>query len=272
MLGDEGGAAADEGLGALALGCFVEPAARVGDFHGDGDVRLFLHDGACAEEEGGVARNDFCIRICADVTDLDVAVCIVVVGFELACFVHCNELHAGSDACKISALIDVCERIVVVCNARGVGKGARRVAELNFGEFLSCLKDEFLMAEGVCEDDVAALIDEIGSRIVAVVVLGDARLHDELGALLFAGGLDRVDEILVVCRIFIMQGDEADLDAAVRCVVLAGCKQACARDRHGRGKTQSQKFLHTILLLHNNALKIGTGGRKKPRCFTARGR
>ena len=255
MLGDDGGAAADEGLGALALGGLIEPAARIGDFHGDGDVRLFLHDGACAEEEGGVARNDFCIRICADVTDLDVAVCIVVVGFELACFVHLDELHAGSDACKISALIDVCERIVVVCNARGVGKGARRVAELNFGEFPCSLQNVFLMTEGIGKDDVAALVCKVGSRVVAVVVLGDARLHDELGALLFAGGLDRVDEILVVCRIFIMQGDEADLDARLFVAaggiaaggvtaLFAGSKQASARDRHGRGKTQSQKFLH----------------------------
>ena len=180
--------------------------------------------------------------------DLDVAVCVEVVLLEFIGLVHLNELHAGSDACKVSALIDVGKCVVMVGNARGVGKRTRCVAELHLGKFLCGLQDEVLMTEGIGEDDVAALIDEVGSGIVAFARFGDARLHDEVNALRVAGSFDRIDEVLVVRRVAVVQGDEADLQRAV--VFLAGSKQASARDRHGRGKTQSQKFLHIFSPLH----------------------
>ena len=95
VLGDECRAAVDEVVCALALERFIEPAARIGDFHGDGDVRLLFDDGLCVEEEGGVARNDFRIGECADVADLDVAVRVEVIGFELVRLVHLDEFHDG---------------------------------------------------------------------------------------------------------------------------------------------------------------------------------
>ena len=50
---------------------------------------------------------------------------------------------------------------MVVSEFLGVSESAGGVAELDIGEFLSCLYDEGLVAEAVGEDDVAAFFSEL---------------------------------------------------------------------------------------------------------------
>ena len=246
VLGNECGAAPDEHIGALALCNFVIPGTGIGDFHGDADLRLLLDDGLRAEEEGGVAGDDFRIGIGADIADLDVAV-LVVVRLELARLVHLDQLHARCDACEVSALVNGRECVVEVCDPFGVRLRAGRVAELHVGILARRLQDEVLMAEGICKDDVAALVDEVARSIIARLILGNARSDEKLHALVFACFLHRVDKVLVVGRVAVMQCNETDGDAALPAVVAtlrASCKYAHSRDGKRRCKAKSQQFFH----------------------------
>ena len=54
------------------------------------------------------------------------------------------------------------------------------MAELNFGEFLSCLDQVIFMAERVSKYDFAALINKILSGSIAFVGLGNVGLNKNL--------------------------------------------------------------------------------------------
>ena len=56
-----------------------------------------------------------------------------------------------------------------------MSQSAGGVAELDIGEFLSCLYDEGLVAEAVGEDDVAAFFSKLSSCVVAFLIFGDVR-------------------------------------------------------------------------------------------------
>ena len=102
-----------------------------------------------------------------------------------------------------------------VCDAGCPGGRTCRVAELNVRIFLGGLHHVGLMTEGVCEDDVAALVGKVDSRIIAGLILGDIRLLDDL-----VGGeaeglrhlLDAVHVGFRVAFVLIADIDDADLD------------------------------------------------------------
>ena len=148
---DELAAVGNQLVGGFLLGGLIVPGAGEGYFHGGAGA-----DGACAEEEGGVAGDDFGIGVSADVANLG-----LVLG-ELTVGDHLVELHTGSDTGEVTAFIDGGKSVVVVGKTLGVGAGAGGVAELNLGEFLGSGDEVRLMAEGVGEDDVAAGVGEIG--------------------------------------------------------------------------------------------------------------
>ena len=75
------------------------------------------------------------------------------------------------------------------------------------------------MAEAVGEDDVAAVVGELSSGVVALLALGDVGAQDVLvlgQAQGLAGGLGGVDEVEVIGGVLIVQEDETDLDLIER--------------------------------------------------------
>ena len=105
---------------------------------------------------------------------------------------------------------------MVVSKILCVSLGAGCVAELDVGEFLSCLDDEVLMAEAVGEDDVAAAVNEVCRCFVARAVLGDVGLLDDLCAGSLASCFSCVDEVEVIGRVLIVKEDETDRELACR--------------------------------------------------------
>ena len=100
---------------------------------------------------------------------------------------------------------------MVVAQALGVSLGAGGVAELHVGELLGSLDHVVLVTEGVGEDDVAAVIGQLSSLVVALLALGNVGDDLVLHAQLFAGFLSGVDEVQVIGGVLIMEHDEADL-------------------------------------------------------------
>lgn len=129
----------------------VEPGVGVLHLHGD-----IGNDALQAKEERGVAGNDLCVRISADIADLDLAVSSLVLVFDLAFVDELLQLHAGDNAADVAGLIDAGEGVVEVIKAVGSGGIAGHRDELHIGIFLSCQKAEGLMAVGVGDDDLAA--------------------------------------------------------------------------------------------------------------------
>ena len=227
MLADKLAAVADELVCSFLFSGLIVPGTGEGHFHGSGGA-----DGACAEEEGGVTGNDFRVGECADVADLG-----LVLG-ELTVGDHLVEFETGSDTGEVTAFIDGSESIVVVCKALGVSLGTGSVAELNLGEFLCSLDHEVLMAEGVSEDDIAAGICKLGSRVVALLAFGNVGAEDDLiiaQAEVRAGFLGTVHEVEVIGGVLIMQENKTDLQIGSGSRVGSGCLGCSSVSRRGFG-------------------------------------
>ena len=71
------------------------------------------------------------------------------------------------------------------------------------------------MTEGVGKDDVAALINKLGSGVIARVILGDV-LFDKNLVVFKAESLLSVlyskDEVVVVCGVFVVKADKTELE------------------------------------------------------------
>ena len=257
MLADELATLVDQRLRAFLLGGLIVPGTREGNFHRGGRAHI-----TCAEEEGGVAGNDLCVGERTDVADLR------LIRGELAGLDHLVQLHTGCDACEEAAFIDVRKRIVVVCKALGVCERTGCMAELDFREFLSRLNEVGLMTEAVRKDDLAAFVDELSSRIVALLTFRDVGAQDVLilrQTHFSAGRLCSIDEVEVVGGVFIMQEDEANFEVCgvggLRCGLgrrLCGrlcsgfrgglsCRRGCAgnkREDHRDDQHQGENLFH----------------------------
>ena len=119
---------------------------------------------------------NLCVGPSADVTDNSLLCGDFTAGDHLV------ELHTCSDTCKISALVDGSESVVVVGNTGSVSLGTGSMAELNIGEFLRSLQHVGLVAEGVSEDVGAAFVNQLGGSVVAGLGLGDVDLDLVLNA------------------------------------------------------------------------------------------
>ena len=131
------------------------------------------------------------------------------------------------------------------------------------------------MAVGVGEDDVAALLRQVHSGVVAGLVLGDVVAEDHLGvgrvvgvgrdAQLFAGGGEALDVGRVVAGVDVVDADQADLhirgaaagllSGGVICcvagVLLTGAAAGHQAQRHDQGQQQCKELLHSAFLLKN---------------------
>ena len=155
---------------------------------------------------------------------------------------------------------------MIVVQTLGVGLGAGGVAELDFRELLGGLDHEVLMTEAVGEDDVAAVVRQLGGGVVALLALGDVGLeHIVRDAQSLAGSLGTVDEVQVIGGVFIVQEDETDLDITGGGAGILGGSVVSglfglgvvpsaggqAQD-HDQGKEQCKKLLHSVFLLQNS--------------------
>ena len=177
------------------------------DLHGD-----IGNDALHAKEERGVAGNDFCVRISADIADLDLAVSGLVLVFDLAFVDELLQLHTGDDATDVTGFIDAGEGIVEVCKAIRSGGVAGHSDELHVGIFLSGLTAEGLMAVGVGDDDLATLVDTVNAGVIAALVFGDGVFPDDVAfadTQSLGGFLDALDMGVGVAFVFVT--DENDL-------------------------------------------------------------
>ena len=235
MLRDQLAAVGDELVGAFLLGGLVIPAAGEGDFHGGRGA-----DRAGAQEEGGVAGDHFGVGERAHIADLG------LFGGELAGGDHLIQLHAGHDTGQIAALVDGSKGVVVVGQVLGVGLGAGGMAELHIRELLGGLDHEILVAEGIGEDDGAAVVYQLSSLVVALLAFGNIGLHDGGDTQLLAGSLGGVDEVQVVGGVFVVQEDEADLHLGFAVVVSAAA--GAEAEAHNESQEQSCKLFHDLFL------------------------
>ncbi len=277
MLGDQDAVAVDQLLCAFLLQSLIVPRTGEGHVHGDGGA-----DGLSAQIEGGVTGNHLSVGESADIAHLG------LISGDLTGLDHLVQLHTGSDTGQITTLIDGGESVVIVGDTGGVSQRAGGVAELNIGALLSSLQHEGLMAEGVGEDDVAAVIDQVHSGVVALLALGDVGLQDvvSLGQTQVGNSFhSTIDKVLVIGGVLIMQADETNLDSGSstvissavisgRCVVTAGHQ----RQSHDQSQDQSKKLLHylfsSLIKFHTRhrefTVRMNTGSTRNSHCFLER--
>ncbi|MPM21169.1 hypothetical protein SDC9_67612 [bioreactor metagenome] len=252
VLADDDAAAADQRVGGLALGLDVKP--RVGEGHVHVGVG---HDGADAQEEGGVAGNHLGKGIRADVADVRIG--------DRAGVHQLLELHAGHDAGDIAGLIDVVKVVGKVGHASGSGVGAGGVGKVDVGIFRCGLHEIRLVAEGVCKDDVAALLRQVDRGVVALLVFGNGIFEDQVftgNTQRFAGCLDALHVGEGVALVFVADQNRADLEIAgggvaagsrtlgsARVAGSAGIAAGGQAHHHDGRQQQCKKLLHSVILL-----------------------
>ena len=117
-----------------------------------------------------------------------------------------------------------------VGNTLGVRGGTGCMAELNLGVLSCCLENEGLMAEGVCEDDVAAAVNQVKRCFIALVGLGNIGLENNLiitkteGSLCLSCG---INEVQVVGGVFVVQKDKAERQVGIAGLGRLRCIGAC---------------------------------------------
>ena len=113
------------------------------------------------------------------------------------------------------------------------------------------------MAEGVCEDDLAALLDEVDSGGVAGFILEYAVFIDDLiigKAASLLSLLDALDMSIGIALVFITDQDGADLDIGLRRVaftLVAGLGAGGQRDRcesHQCRENDCDESFHFVFL------------------------
>ena len=269
MLADDDAAAGHQGIGGLALSHGIIPGVGVLHVHvGLGDL------GLDAQQEGGVAADHLGIGERAHVAHIGVG--------DGAGVHQLLELHAGHHAGDVAGLIGVGEDVLVVVQAGGGGQVAGAGHEGHIGILAGGLLHVHLMAVGVGEDDVAALLRQVHGGVIAGLVLGDVVAEDHLGvggiigvggdAQPLAGGGEAGDVGLVIAGVDVVDADQADLhvlggDAGgllfragglTALLIGGGLLIVAAAGRqaqdHGKGQQQGQELLHSAFLLKINGL------------------
>ena len=206
MLADDDAAAGHQSLGGLGLSLQVEPGVGVLDVHVRGG-----DDGLDAQEEAGVAGDDFRVGIRADVADVGIG--------DLAGVHEFLELHTGDDAGDVTGLKGHVERVVEVGEAGLERAVAGHGNDLDLGVLRGGELRELLMAVGVGDDEVAALLDGLNALVVALFVLGDVvePHHVAVAEARCRHGLaDALDVGVGVAFVLVADEDGADLQAGGR--------------------------------------------------------
>lgn len=211
MLTDDDAACIDEGLTRFLLGSGIGPRVREGDIHGDDIADNVLH----AKEERGITGDNFGIGESTDITGLDLTVSVIVLIGELAAVDELLQFHTGDNTGDEAGLIGVRENVVQVLQTGSKSVGSRHSDELDALVLTGSLLSKARMTEGIGDNELAALLYEVGASIVALRALGDVGLDDHvlLGKTLGgSGGLEAVDVSLIVTDGFVMDADKTDLE------------------------------------------------------------
>ena len=272
VLADDDRTVGDQGLGGSALLVDIEPGVGVHDFHLDIGVNALD-----AQEEGGVAGDDFCVVVSAHVADLDLAVSGEAVGLGLggqrARLDQVFDLHACDDTGDVAALVNGGEGVVEVVEVGDGGEVAGHSHEVDVRVLLGFLFHVGLMAVGVGDDQVAALADKVLGCVGGDAALSDLVLPDDLvvaHAQLSGSFLDAVDVRSAVTFSLIAQDDGTDLDVGGLVVAAALCSSGgtggaagsgvCSgttgsqAEHHRGGQQNTHQFLHvccsSLLCVH----------------------
>lgn len=237
VLGDESAAGSDKGVCAFLFSSLVIPGT--GEGNGHDSVGNY---GTNAEEPGGVTGDNFSIGECADVTDLNIAVLIIVGIGELAGIDHFLELEAGCNACEVTAFVDGSKCIVEVGEVDDLSLIAGGVQEFNVFIFLCGADHIVFMTEAVCKNDIAAVICEVASGFIAILTFGNAGLENELNAHLCAGFLCGGNEIPVIGGVFIMERDKAELNS----LFCGGSGESAKSNDHNNYEGESNELFHSF--------------------------
>ena len=233
VLGDEHAAGGDQGLSSFLLQREVAPGVGELDVHGHARA-----DAAGAQEESGVAGLHLFERESADVADAG------GVRGDLAGLDHLVELHARHDAGHIARLVDGGEEVVGVFKAGVHRAGAGGMAELDVRILLSGEEHIGLMAEGVGEDHVAALLGEVNGGLVGgfglrgVVLVNDAVLADAQRG---QGLAQAVDVVGGVAFVLVADADQTDGDLFSG---DGGQRAGADAQQQAQGEHKAQKLLH----------------------------
>ena len=258
MLTNDDVAVGNKSLSCSSLFVDIEPGVGVKDFHNN-----VVNNALDAQVESGVTGNNLSIGESADITDLDVAVCIEAVRLSLsrksAVFKHLLELQAGNNAGYVTGFINSCECIVEVRASADSCKVTGHGNEVNIRILLSCLNHEGLMAVAVGDDQVAALADKVNCCLVACRALFNFVLPDDLvicQAQVSSCGLDTFHMCCCVTLGLIADKDNADLQvcsccrsclfAALSCTfscLCLSCRSGCFL-RSGRSAAGCQRSNH----------------------------
>ena len=207
VLGNHDAAHVGQGGGGVGLLGGVGPGAHELDFHGDAGA-----DGPGAQEVAGEAGDDLREGESAHVSDDG------LVGGDGSLVNHLLELHARHHAGKIPALVDVGKGVVGVFQAVSPGGLVGAGDELNLGIVRGHLQHEGLEAEGVVDDQVAAVVRQFDVGVLAAdifldVPFGDPFHVDALGGQGLGGSLLAPDEVVgVALVVLVSDADQAHLD------------------------------------------------------------
>ena len=72
------------------------------------------------------------------------------------------------------------------------------MAELNICELFGSFNQIVFMTETVSKNDVAALVNQVSSSLIALIAFRDVGLEKILNACCFTSGLSTVDEVKVI--------------------------------------------------------------------------
>ena len=230
MLGDDDAAESHQSVCSLCFEGEVKPLVGVLNVH-----ICFGNDGADAEEECGITGNNLCIGICAYITDMGIVNEAVI--HELL------ELETCNDAGNIASFIDVGEIIEDIVEISLLGSGlAGCMAEENVGIFLCSLDEIALMVEGICKDDIAALLCEIDCGLIAFLIFGNIVLIDDLvfpktvclPCCLYAFHMSSG-----IAFVFVSNENDADFE-----IVILGAACAEAAGCHNERECECDELLH----------------------------
>ena len=125
---------------------------------------------------------------------------------------------------------------------------AGSVSELNVGVLRCSGFQKVFVTERIGKHKFASLFNELVSGGGAAFVFTDAGLDYGFNALSFASGFERVDEVLVVRRVVVVQGDESGFDSGVTVVRILGRGASGKRKAAGHcryyGEQNCDNFLH----------------------------
>ena len=245
VLADDYGTVGDQRFSGGSFHAYVGPGVGVVHFH-----YYVGNDGAYAQEECGVAGDNFSEGECAYVTDLHIAVLVKGVGLgsggQNAGFQQFLDLHTGNNTGYVTGFVNSGKCVLQVRQTGNAGEVTGHSQEGNFRELFGGLCHECLMTVGVGNHNGTAVGNQVGSSIQCGGVFSDLVLPDDLGVVQLQGlgsSLDAVDVCQRVTFGFVTDQNHPDLEIGV---YPAAGEQSSHGAYHGNRHDQSGNLLEHL--------------------------